>query len=54
MIVVNASGIDTLKWLGTSVAIQWLRSVLPMQRGTDSVPGGGTKILQAARHGLNK
>ena len=41
------------RW-GTSLVIQWLRICLAMQGGTESIPGQGAKVLQAARHGQNK
>lgn len=35
--------------------VQWsLDSALPMQSGTDSIPGWGPKILHALQHGLNE
>ena len=35
----------------TSLEIQWLRPELPLQGGTDSIPGWGTKILHGAECG---
>lgn len=37
------------------MVVQWsLDSALPMQSGTDSIPGWGPKILHALQHGLNE
>ena len=40
--------------LGTSLASQWLRLCDSTTRGTDSIPGQGTKILHATKSGQNK
>ena len=42
--------------LGNSLAVQWLRLCTSTSRGTGLLPGQGTKILQAVRHGqkINK
>ena len=40
--------------LGTSLAVQWLRLQAPNAGGMGLLPGWGTKISQAAEHGLKK
>ena len=39
---------------GTSLAVHWLRLCAPNAGGVSSVPGGGTKIPDAANHSLKK
>ena len=39
---------------GTSLAVQWLRLHTSTARGTDSIPGQGTKIPQATWHSQKK
>ena len=39
---------------GTSLAVHWLRLCAPNAGGVGSVPGGGTKIPDAANHSLKK
>ena len=40
--------------LGTSLAVQWVKTVLPRQRGTGSFPGQGTRIPHASGQGQNQ
>ena len=40
--------------LGTSLVVQWLRLCAPNAGGMGSIPGGGTDIPYAARHGQRK
>ena len=40
-----------VEWIGTSLAVQWLRLCASNARGTGSIPGWGTKIPHAAWHG---
>ena len=39
---------------GTSLAVQWLRLCISNEGDMGSVPGWGTKIPQAVRHGKKK
>ena len=39
---------------GTSLAVQWLRLCASTAVGAGSIPGQGTKILQATWRSLNK
>ena len=43
----------TAKWRGarTSLTVQWLRPCTSTVGGVDPIPGQGTKIPHAARHG---
>ena len=41
-------------FVGTSLAVQWLRLHTPSAEGTGSIPGQGTKILHAVWHGQKK
>ena len=41
------------KQLGNFLVVQWLGLQAFTAEGLDSIPGPGTKIPQAAQHGLN-
>ena len=46
--------IETTSIIGTSLAVQWLRLHTSTAGGAGSIPGGGTKIPRATRHGQKK
>ena len=63
----NHYAVNVLKWedvydillnfknqVGNSLAVQWLGFCASTAGGTGSIPGWGTKILQAERHGQKK
>ena len=39
---------------GISLVVQWLRLHIPTANGAGSIPGPGTKIPHAVRHGTKK
>ena len=46
--------IKITKFLGSSLAIQWLGLCASTARGLGSIPGWGTKIPKAVRHSQKK
>ena len=47
----DRSGLSNEAFTGTSLAVQWLRFHTSAAGGMSSIPGQGTKILQAMQYG---